>query len=267
MASRGPGYVTKTEQKLRRMGGSGAGHNSKGMTEAEGMQAFIAHMLTYTVRLVRAEPNTFPVGIASGFIIPVGDHYRIMSAGHAISAKPNWAMETVQVSDRETLMLTLRNVHAVAKINEGDPTNSMDIAWADLFPEELKAELARAPKKPLEPLELPVYRGPLDSNPDPDVPYGFAAWNDVAGREEAALLLRRNRNELNMRYVGIEPSNGLYRFEPVKFQGDAVYRGASGAPIADPEGLIVSMLVGGNPERTQLWGVPLADHAGKLTAK
>lgn len=232
------------------------------------MQAFVEHMLKYTIRLVRAEPNKFPVGIASGFMIPVEDRIRIFSAGHAISAKPGWAVETVRVSDWETLMLRVANVNALAKIGPKGPTNSLDLAWADLFPKKLEEQLASAPKKPLSPLELAVYEGPLDLVPDPDVPYGFAAWNDAAGHEETAILRRKNRCELNMRYVGRDAKNGLYCFEPPTFQGDEYYEGASGAPIAGPYPYeIVSMLVGGNPERTLLWGVPLADHAAKLTAK
>jgi hypothetical protein len=52
-----------------------ARQNDKEMTEVEGMQAFIDQMLKYTILLVRAEPNKFPVGIASGFMIPVDDDF------------------------------------------------------------------------------------------------------------------------------------------------------------------------------------------------
>ena len=55
-------------------------------------------------------------------------------------------------------MLTVKNVRALAKILSGDPTNALDLAWADLFPDELRSQLAEAPKKPAEPLELPLSR-------------------------------------------------------------------------------------------------------------
>lgn len=106
------------------------------MSEAEGMQAFIDHMLMYTIRLVRAEPNKFPIGISSGFMIPVEDRIRVISAGHAISAKPNWAVETVRVSDWETLMLNVADVKALAKIGPKGPTHSRDLAWGGPVPEE-----------------------------------------------------------------------------------------------------------------------------------
>jgi hypothetical protein len=93
------------------------------MDEMQAMQGFVELMLKITINLVRAEPNQWPVGIASGFIIPVGDRYRIVSAGHAIGATPSWAIETNPVS-------------------------------ADLSPTELETQLAVAPKKPLGAVEL-----------------------------------------------------------------------------------------------------------------
>ena len=237
------------------------------MEEQKAMQAFIEHMLRYTISLVRAVPNDWPLGIASGFIIPVEKRYRIISAGHAISAKPNWAMETIPVSATETLMVTVRNVHPLAKIGPDDPTSAVDLAWAVYLPDELQSQLAEAPKKPTGALELPLYQGPLDAVPDGDTPYGFAAWNGVEAHKTIGKLLREARYELNLHYIGINPSNGLYQFELARpFQGHEYYRGASGAPIADPTGLIVSMLVGGNENEQYLWGVPLANHAKKLLA-
>lgn len=236
------------------------------MDEQQGMQAFLEHMLRVTISLMRAAPNQWPVGIASGFIIPVEDRYRVISAGHAIAAKPNWAIETVPVSETETLMLTVRNVHALAKIGPKGPTHELDLAWADLYPEELKEQLDKSPKQPQKPIELMLYQGPLDETPENDVPYGFAAWNGFEGHKDIHKAIREARYELNLRYVGVEPTNGLYVFEPArKFQGDEYYEGASGSPIADPKGKIVSMLVGGNKAEQHLWGVPLAKHANSMT--
>jgi hypothetical protein len=236
------------------------------MKETEAMQAFVEHMLTYTLRLVCIDPSGWPQAIASGFVIPVENHYRIVSAGHAIGANSQWTLETVRVSDSETLMFKVSNVRTLAQINPNNTADLLDLAWADLFPEKLADQLVNAPKKPLSPVELPIYQGPLDSIPDLDLSYGFAAWNNVEAHKAISTLRREGRCELNMRYLGIDPHNHLHRFEPVKFQGDAYYQGASGAPIADPTGLVVSMLVGGSDSQKCLWGLPLAEHAVTLMA-
>jgi hypothetical protein len=71
------------------------------MDEMQALQGFVELMLKITINLVRAEPNQWPVGVGSGFIIPVGDRYRIVSAGHVIGATPSWAIETNPVSATE----------------------------------------------------------------------------------------------------------------------------------------------------------------------
>ncbi len=37
-------------------------------------------------------------------------------------------------------------------------------------------------------------------------------------------------------------------FKPAEFKGDDYYKGASGSPIADPEGQITSILIGGTDD-------------------
>lgn len=241
-------------------------HTIDYMDEELAMRAFVEQMLRVTVSLMQVEPNRWPVGIASGFIIPVEGRYRVISAGHAIAAKPNWAIETVPVSETKTLMLTVRNVHSLAKTETEMRTHEFDIAWADLYPEQLREQIESAPKKPQKPIEITLYEGPLDEAPKDDIPYGFAAWNGFEGHKDINKAMREARFELNLRYRGIEQSNGLYIFEPARqFQGKEYYEGASGSPIADPEGKIVSMLVGGDGIAGYLWGVPIAKYATVLT--
>ena len=70
-----------------------------------------------------------------------------------------------------------------------------------------------------------------------------------------------------MRYSETDADTGLYKFELArKHQGHSYYKGASGAPIADPEGRIISMLVCGDEDEVFLYGVPLRKHAARLLA-
>jgi len=237
------------------------------MNEIDAMNAFMEHMLQYTVRLVRAEPGKLPKGIASGFIIPVEKRYRVISAAHAIGAYSNWTIETLPVSATETLMLVVPKVQSVATIPPKGKSDSTDLAWADLDPQLLKEQLLKAPKLPSAPVELPLYTGPLDGPPDSEIPYGFAAWNRVCFDPTDNTLIRQNSCELNMRYIETDVDTGLYKFELArKHQGHGYYRGASGAPIADPEGRIISMLVCGDEGDDLLYGVPLRKHAPLLLA-
>jgi hypothetical protein len=52
-------------------------------------------------------------------------------------------------------------------------------------------------------------------------------------------------------------TGGLYVFSIPKHQGHAYYKGASGAPIIEPGGKIVAILVKGSVEKNELYGYPL----------
>jgi hypothetical protein len=165
-------------------------------------------------------------------------------------------------------MLTVSDVRTLVTITPKWQAGSLDIAWADLHPEMLKVQLTAAPKLPRAPIELPLYEGPLNLVPQPAIPHGFAAWNRVELNPSVNQLLRESSYEVYMNYAGVDPDADLYRFELSRpHQGHEYYRGASGAPITDPQGRIVSMLICGDKKEGQvLYGVPLAAHAAKLLA-
>jgi hypothetical protein len=237
------------------------------MSDEEAAQSFVNHMLTQTARLVRLASGETLKAIASGFWVPVGRKYRLISAGHAIGASPDWAVETIPVSASETLALSLKGVRTLTIIKPKCESGSLDIAWADIDPDELKADLQADPHWSQTTVELPLYIGPLDSLPTPGVSYGFAAWNRVELHPALATLRREASYELCLEYTGVDSASGLYRFRIARqHQGHDYYRGASGAPIADTEGRYVSMLVCGDPGENVLFGVPLAQHAAALQA-
>lgn len=245
------------------------------MNERDAMNAVIEGMLRYTIKLVRAEPGKLHVGktgkagVASGFIVPVNKHFRIVSAGHAIGAYSGWAVELLPVRDTKTLMLTVSNVQTVATIIPKDGSDELDLAWADVDPAKLAEQLKNDPEMGGLAPELPVYYGPLEVEPDPEKPYGFAAWNQTEFHQVLSTLLRENSCELNMRYLETDTETGLYRFELARqHQGHDYYHGASGAPISGIDGRIVSMLVGGDKDAAEkcLYGIPLRSYASRLLA-
>ena len=48
------------------------------------LKRFVEHMLQHTSRLVCLDENNQPITVASGFLVKVGENYRVISAGHAI---------------------------------------------------------------------------------------------------------------------------------------------------------------------------------------
>lgn len=60
-------------------------------------------------------------------------------------------------------------------------------------------------------------------------------------------------------------SEGLYVFKLARLhQGHPYYQGASGAPIAGPDGTIVSMVLQGCEKTNEIYGLPLAQYTRLL---
>ena len=72
-------------------------------------------------------------------------------------------------------------------------------------------------------------------------------------------LVAEGSFEIGMRYRSTRSKDDVYEFELDRpHQGHEYYYGASGSPIADETGQIVSLLLGGDPQENLLFGVPLA---------
>ncbi len=115
-------------------------------------------------------------------------------------------------------------------------------------------------------LEFSFYRGPLDQTPAlNDEPYTFAAWNRALIIPAGVTLVERSASyETCMAYTGSNP-DGRYVFKLARaHQGHEYYRGASGAPIVSPEGVIVSMVLGGCEKKNEIYGLPLAKYTPLL---
>jgi hypothetical protein len=230
--------------------------------EAEAVQAFVEHMLKYTVRLVR-NATTFPqrTSIASGLLLCRGREPTLVTAGHIFGKAGDWTIETSVVGAGKSLHLRLMDVQrpsSVCKTRVRVP----DFAWATVRPDAARQMLDQATAARLE---LDCYRGPIEP-PNPDVGYGFAAWNRVEFHEPLSTLVREASYELAMKYVRTL-SSGAYEFQlSGKHRGDDYYRGASGAPIADEEGRIVALVLRGSSARNTIVGAPLAKYASILPA-
>lgn len=110
-----------------------------------------------------------------------------------------------------------------------------------------------------------MYRGSMRATPDRDHEYGYASWNRTEFHAGMGWLVAEPSFEVGMQFRGARPGSGLYEFELAQpHKGHPYYEGASGAPIADETGQIVSLLLAGEPDQNLLLGVPLAQYAPVL---
>ena len=117
-------------------------------------------------------------------------------------------------------------------------------------------------------IEMPRYLGPLDEEPSTQEAYGFASWSQVEFIEDKAALIRDAAYECFMEFVGSDKDKNLYTFRlSRKHQGHDYYFGASGSPIADSTGKIVSIVIGGSEAENAIYGTALSDYSRIFTSE
>jgi hypothetical protein len=143
----------------------------------------------------------------------------------------------------------------VLKFDNG-PVRSADFAWAPFEPNVI-AEKLKSFDGPKQPIPFEYYRGPLDKLLTPGEICVLATRS--RGKIEKLRLTYLHRDVCAQDLV-LHSTNekGHHVFKPVGgHQGHEFYRGASGAPIANGEGVIVSMLIGGDDLGDEIYGQPL----------
>ncbi len=117
-------------------------------------------------------------------------------------------------------------------------------------------------------IDLPRNLGPLDEEPSTQEVYGFASWSQVELIEDNATLFRNEAYECFMEFVERDQVTDLYTFKLSReHQGHDYYHGASGAPIADPTGKIVSIVIRGCEAGNLIYGTALSDYSEFLTSE
>jgi hypothetical protein len=227
--------------------------------EMEAIQKFINHMLQYTSNIIYQDQNGGqPKRFRSGMVIRRNNRYFMLTAAHQLVGGV-WAVETnVTLDDkRQVLVIPLRGIQ--------QPDPNCDAALCELDLEALLRQAEKDPhlsgKKP----QVQFYCGPLDHIPKPGEAYGFAAWNQCIYLKDLSILERNATYEVGMTFNGMDRATGLYEFKLAgKHKGHDAYYGASGAPIAEPDGKIVSIVLEGNVERDVILGLPLASFSGHI---
>jgi hypothetical protein len=200
-------------------------------------------------------------GIASGFLIKVGEVTYLVSAGHALE-KGGWLIETTFTIENEclTACIPIGGPWIVKKMTIGQSKlEEVDIAWAKVDLQAFKESVSKDSRLKGKKFEYLLYEGPLEDSPSADDPHIFAAWN--RGTTISALgrtfLERDFSYEFEMKYEGIRSEDGLYIFSIPKHKGHEYYSGASGSPIIEPSGKILAVLVKGCETKNELFGYPM----------
>lgn len=234
-------------------------------TQRTNIKGWINHGWKLTVDLVKLDQNNEPcAGFCSGFLMERNGKLYVVSAGHGLG-NGEWYFQTHVSDDNscETALIPMKGVFTLHKVevhSSGAASfQPIDFAWCEISFSALAKDMKKKPYL-IEGTDFLKYTGPLDGVPVGDLPYTYAAHN----RREYSGALGRNLLELGgtyescMTYDGIDSETGWYRFALArKHQGHSYYKGASGSPIFEPEGRIVSILLYGDKDNDILFGLPL----------
>jgi len=243
--------------------------SNDGMEQAKkNCELLLNTLLSFSLNLVRFTNKSCkePKGVATGFLIQKGKKVYLLSAGHAMRRKAQWYWETniILEQEREVLCLPVGPFHFlkgfVADKDGVLKGKLLDVAWCEIDLQKLKLILTSQPRLAAAKLELSVYQGPLDTVPIlKKEPYSFAAQSRATLVPLGTLFLRREACfETCMEYES-RKKDGRYVFRlDGLHKGHKHYQGVSGAPIAAPDGKIVSMVLGGHAKKNQIFGLDLA---------
>lgn len=222
----------------------------------KGINAFVELMGSHTISLVMLSQERLPTAFRSGIIIRRENGTTVtMTAAHELGAQP-WFIETI----------TDNRANGSLLIDAGKLSQVMAVeSWANdlVFYPFPAPEIDRST---LPAASVPIYQHHV-SVPRKDEAYGFAVWrqgkNDLVRAVPHYQAIRELVCEIGMEYVGDE--DGLYLFKLAgNHRGHDWYKGVSGGPIADPSGLIVAVVKGGDENRNIIFGQPLAPYAKQL---
>jgi hypothetical protein len=234
----------------------------------ENIRALHEHLLRFTCRLILLDEQRHPTNTpASGFLVNQSNKLVLLSAGHVLKLG-NWFLETdvYLKKSRETVLIPITDINTLASFTiDFTKIKDIDFAFAILPIDKLKKEAKKCLKLKDQKIDFISYAGPLNNTPILNTEfYSYSSWNKV---KDDSTFEREATYEFGMLYIGNTEDDMLYKFSLArKHQGHTYYNGASGSPIVDPEGKIVSMVIGGDYKNDIIYGLQLKNYISGIDA-
>lgn len=226
-------------------------------------ERFLSHMSKVTVKLLRGiDEQPTPTGARCGFITQRNGRLVVVTAAHKADLDDHWFVQTAVTHEGKTLYVPVKGLMFWKRLSLAQPdrVEDIDLAWGELDLLALEKQLKAKGTAPDKPLGWIPYIGPIES-PQKEEAYGFSGVGAIDIVPAFGEMHQTPAYELYLEYSGDNAERDLYEFAMSRrHQGHAYYEGASGSPIAGPDGKIVSILLGGDDERNVLWGAKLLDY-------
>ena len=212
-------------------------------------------------------PISYPCGIASGCIVDYGDYRILLTVAHAICSKTRLGIELYPDMERGAcLFLTEAPYHfALLSKDMKSIKEKIDFLFVPI-PRSIYPRICMIDEETKEVKMLGFYRffeTTLDGFPSCREKYALAGNIRFSSEIDDGFRFQILRNE-RAYYYGLKYTDKigefLYEFElPGGFMSNDHFKGCSGGPIVDSAGNLVSLVVSGKKDQTDvIRGVALA---------
>ena len=203
--------------------------------EIENINMFIDQMTQVTVRIVKRDSSDNIIGMASGFLYQPDEDYLpiVITAGHKTPEKGCFIETTIR-KDGQPLC-----------VNAGEFTVFYSHKDVDYAYSHLPIDLIKRDIEGIANVEIITYRHKFVKAKKKEA-YGFAVWNDYEFVKMGNTLSLPRYCCYEVGLTLVKQDEHINYFETARpIQDHEYYRGASGSPVADPEGKITGILIGG----------------------
>ena len=211
----------------------------------------------YSVPLHRLKDKT-PIGIGTGCLVDMPDCDYLFTVFHvANAAEGNWGILKEFIVGQGQQYVVVKNFTNQFTINiETHEINDVEFAYKklpekfDYFYQNIDYTGMIETSKPIKKIKLQQIKKPNKKNI-----YGFAGHIQPTNIADKYFETRPVEYE-NYKYIKTDEWIHIFK-PPFNHPGHEFYRGCSGAPIIDEKNNVVSLLVGGNIEKNEIYGVNL----------
>ncbi|MFC7300596.1 hypothetical protein [Cognatiluteimonas weifangensis] len=211
--------------------------------------------------LVRLGEDSLPNGIASACLVDYRDKRILLTVSHATGDQGNWALQLRYVPQKGTQLRQLGAMNFLAKATLSSPKlKDVDFSYVEL-PQGTVAyrQEIEAPTKVRAEAPITVHAVSLTEMPDPKDRFGFCGMVLPAQEEHFGQTYLSGEIRIYEGLSFLRFSGDYIVFKlPFKHPGHKYFKGCSGAPIINSDGVPVALVCEGSEEEDEILGISLA---------
>jgi hypothetical protein len=221
------------------------------------------------VSLKKLNAENLPIDMASGCIVEHNSRHFLLTVFHAVGDQQKWALEIKyeQLPGMQVYLLGGGFTYFKKGDLKTQTLHDIDLAIKELdktvVPYYQEISLDKDKKIIREDPKI-VQRIDFALTPVIEKKYMFAGLTRpaIGGQHHDRYIVQQHLTiEENISFSGTKPDSDIYIFKLARAHpGHEEYKGCSGSPIFDSDGNIVALVVGGDSQKNEIYGINLGNY-------